>query len=250
MKNKLHDKINSTAVLTDIRNFSETFKNFQNADSTDFLEFLELYYSSQNTLAVILSDRFHMSTTGDGILCIFLDKDHHRRGFAYILATHRLLNKLCDNFIGDHAPAHISFGMGADSGNVWNVGEDYLNTYVGTVINRAARIEALTKSMAKTTTAVGNSLYKELIKDFHPEINTEMKPYKSYDDLLSANPNAVRLSEHYMLRYAMDMPLRGLQKDAPIFRMVDSLVDDDVTYWALMRQLIKDDKVERLKELI
>jgi class 3 adenylate cyclase len=246
----LNDKIHATAVITDIRNFSETFKNFQNADSTDFLEFLELYYASQNTLATILSDDFHMSSSGDGILTIFMSDDHHKNGYAFVLASHKMLNKLCYNFVGEHHPAHISFGMGADSGNVWNVGEDYLNTYVGTVINRAARIEALTKSMANTTTAVGNSLYKSLIKEFYPTTYKEMKGYKNYDELLNKNPKSVLLSKHFMLQYAMDMPLKGVQKDAPIFRMSDSLVANENSYWNVMSKLVNKEKLERLKEFI
>jgi len=247
---KLSDKIHSTAVITDIRNFSETFKNFQNAESTDFLEFLELYYNSQSTLADILSEDYHMSSTGDGILAIFMDEKHHRNGYAYILASHRLLNKLCDNFVGEHAPAHISFGMGADSGNVWNIGDNELNTYVGTVINRAARIEASTKMMAKTTTAVGNSLYKSLIKEFFPKTHKDMEKYETYDELLNDNPKAILLSKHFMLQYVMDMPLRGVQKDAPIFRMSDTLVGKDDLFWGMMHKLIDKEKIERLKNLI
>ncbi len=247
---KLSDKIHSTAVITDIRNFSETFKNFQNAESIDFLEFLELYYNSQATLAEILSEDYHMSSTGDGILAIFMGKEHHKNGYAYILASHRLLNKLCDNFVGKHAPAHISFGMGADSGNVWNIGDNELNTYVGTVINRAARIEASTKMMAKTTTAVGNSLYKSLIKEFFPNTHNDMEKYATYDELLNENPKAVLLSKHFMLQYVMDMPLRGVQKDAPIFRMSDALVGKDDLFWGMMNKLINKEKIERLKNLI
>jgi len=247
---KLSDKIQSTAVITDIRNFSETFKNFQNAESTDFLKFLELYYNSQATLAEIISNDFHMSSTGDGILAIFMGQEHYKNGYAYILATHKLLNKLCNNFVGKNVPAQISFGMGADSGSVWNIGNDDLNTYVGTVINRAARIEASTKMMAKTTTAVGNSLYKSLIKDFFPNTYKDMENYATYDDLLNENPKSVLLSKHFMLQYVMDMPLRGVQKDAPIFRMSDALVGKDDLFWGMMNKLIDKEKIERLNNLI
>lgn len=242
-------EIDSTAIITDIRNFSQTFKNCQNANSSDFLEFLESYYESQKVLADVLSDDYHMSLIGDGILAVFMGDNNHRNGYAYVLASHRIINKLCDNFYSEFSSEKISFGMGADSGTVYSLGYDNLSTYVGTVINRAARIEQLTKGMAKTTTAVGNSLYKKLIKDFHPEINEVMKPYTSYDELLSDNHSIVMVSEHYMLRYAMDMPLKGVQKDAPIFRMVNDLVSNDEAYWGLMGELLSDEKIKKLKKL-
>jgi len=247
---ELKDKINSTAVMIDIRNFSETFKNCQNAESRDFLDFLELYYASQSALAEILSDNFHMSLIGDGILSIFMGENNHRNGYAYILASHRLLNKLCGGFISEHATEQLSFGMGADSGNVWKLGNNGLSTYVGTVINRASRIEGNTKNMANTTTAVGNSLYKSLIKDFYPTTHKEMEAYTSYDELLNENPKAVLLSKHFMLQYAMDMPLKGVQKDAPIFRMSNTLVGKDDMYWGIMKKLIGNDKIKKLEGLI
>lgn len=247
---KLDDKIHSTAIITDIRNFSQTFKNCQNAESTDFLDFLELYYDTQYKLANILSDNFHMSLIGDGILAIFMGKKNHREGYAYILTSHRLLNKLCNKFVSEYLTDEISFGMGADCGHVWKLGTDFLNTYVGTVINRASRIESQTKIMSNTTTAVGNSLYKSLIKDFYPATYKEMEDYHSYDALLNDNPKAVLLSKHFMLQYVMDMPLKGVQKDAPIFRMSDSLVGRDDLYWGVMSRLVDENKLKKLKELI
>jgi class 3 adenylate cyclase len=247
---KLEQKIHSTAIITDIRNFSQTFKKCQYSDSPDFLDFLELYYDTQHTIANILSDNFHMSLIGDGILAIFIGEQNHRYGYAYVLASHRILHKLCDNFVSEHIQDKISFGMGADCGNVWKLGNDDLNTYVGTVINRASRIESQTKIMSNTTTAVGNSLYKSLIKDFYPTVYDEMENYTTYDALLNDNPKSVLVSKHFMLQYVMDMSLKGVEKDAPIFRMSDSLINKDELFWGIMTKLIDEDKLKRIKELI
>lgn len=233
----------STAVITDIRNFSKTFKEFQNNESDNFLHFIEEYYMMENNLARIISDEVHMSSTGDGIVAIFLDDEtHHKDGFAYILATHRLLNQLCNKFMEENPGSFISFGIGSDSGNVWKVGTGFLRTYVGTVINRAARIEEMTKIFANTTTAVGNSVYKYLMKEFYPStyevIQSNIDAGGDYDSILNTNPDTVLASNRFALQYVFDMPLKGIQGDAPIFRVSESLVWDDDLYWSVMKMLL------------
>jgi class 3 adenylate cyclase len=251
MSNLEKNKIHSTSVITDLRNFSKTFKDFQNKNSEDFLQFIEEYYSTLNSLATILSDKIWIDSIGDGILAIFLDEEtHHKSGYAYILASHRAIHSLCSKFISEHKDSHISFGIGADSGNVWKVGEGYLNTYVGTVINRAARIETTTKSFEKSTTAIGNSLYKSLLKDFYPSAYTLVDETDDYDALLNKNPETVLISKQFMLQYAYDMPLKGIQSNAPIFRLSDSLAKEDDMYWSVMANLVGGEKSEKVKQII
>lgn len=247
---KIRNKHLSTTVITDIRNFSKTFKDFQHRESSDFLEFLDNYYACQSVVANVISDNVYMSSTGDGILAIFMGEDHHKNGYAYMLATHRVLGDLCQDFINAHPDTHISFGMGGDSGNVWNIGSDYLNTYVGTVINRASRIEGTTKLFANTTTAVGNSLYKYLIEEVYPETYALMEEHETYDALLNEKPETVLISKEFMLQYVFDMPLKGIDSNAPIFRMSDSLVKNDELYWGVLNKLIDKDRVKLLESIL
>jgi class 3 adenylate cyclase len=251
MSNLEKNKRHSTSVITDLRNFSKTFKDFQNNNSESFLEFIEEYYFTLNSLATTISDKTWIDSIGDGILAIFLDKEtHHKSGFAYILASHRVVHNLCDKFMEDNEGSRISFGIGADSGNVWKVGKGYLNTYVGTVINRSARIESTTKSFGKATTAIGNSLYKSLLKDFYPSAYTLVDETDDYDALLNSNPETVLISKQFMLQYAYDMPLKGIQANAPIFRLSDSLAKDDKLFWSVMTKLIGEEKTEQVREII
>lgn len=251
MSNLEKNKRHSTSVITDLRNFSKTFKDFQNNDSEKFLEFIEEYYSTLNYLAGVISEKVWIDSIGDGMLAIFLDKeDHHKKGYAYILAVNRALNKMCAKFIEENPSAHVSFGTGADSGNVWRVGKGYLNTYVGTVINRASRIEATTKLFGKSTTAIGNSLYKNLVRDFYPNIYASMEGYPDYDTLLNSKPETMLISKKLMLYYAHDMQLKGIQSNAPIFKMSESLVQDDELYWGVMNKLVGKEKVKRIKNII
>ena len=247
--NYLDKKRQATSVITDIRNFSETFKNFQWKDSDNFLEFIDEYYTNQSMLANTISDNVYMSSTGDGIVTIFLGENNHKEGFAYVLATQRSLQKLCDKFMKNNEGTVISFGMGADSGNVWGVGSGFLSTYVGTVINRSSRIEAMTKLFAKTTTAVGNALYMKLLKDYYPSFHEIIEKNECYDSVLNENPEAVLISKKFTLQYIFDMPLKGIQGDAPIFRVSESLVSDDKLYWDLMSRLLGD-KLESIRNII
>jgi class 3 adenylate cyclase len=247
--NYLDKKRQATSVITDIRNFSETFKNFQWKDSDNFLEFIDEYYTNQSMLANTISDNVYMSSTGDGIVTIFLGENNHKEGFAYVLASQRLLQKLCDKFMKNNEDAIISFGIGADSGNVWSVGTGFLSTYVGTVINRSSRIEAMTKLFAKTTTAVGNALYMKLLSDYYPSFHEIIDKNKCYDSVLNENPEAVLISKKFTLQYIFDMPLKGIQGDAPIFRVSESLVNDDKLYWDLISKLLGD-KLESVKNII
>ncbi len=251
MSNLEKNKRYSTSVITDLRNFSKTFKEFQNNNSEEFLEFIEEYYFTLNSLVKTISDDTWINSLGDGILAIFLDKrSHHKSGYAYILASHRAIHNLCNKFMSENDNSQISFGIGADSGNVWEVGEGYLNTYVGTVINRAARIESTTKNFGKATTAIGNSLYKSLLKEFYLSAYNLVNETDDYDALLNNNPETVLISKEFMLQYAYNMPLKGIQANAPIFRLSDSLAADDVLYWKVMENLVGKEKSEKIRAII
>jgi class 3 adenylate cyclase len=250
MSNIIKKQEDSTAVITDIRRFSETFKLFQNRNDDRFLQFIESYYNVQNSIASIVSDRVHMSSTGDGVLAIFMNEKHYRSAYAYIIASHRALTNLCLKFMEEHKETKISFGIGADSGHVWNVGQGKLNTYVGTVINRASRIEAHTKMFAETTTSIGNSLYRKLLKDFYPASYDLMNEYENYRVLLNENPEVVLVSSQLLLQYIHEMELKGIQNNAPIFRLDDLLAEEDSKFWKVMNKLLTKEESQNIEFLL
>jgi class 3 adenylate cyclase len=244
------DKRHCVSVITDIRNFSKTFKDFQYNESDAFLEFIDEYYLLENNLARTLSDKVYVSSQGDSILSIFLDKkDSHKKAYAYILLTHRMLGELCDKFMKDNPGASVSFGLGADSGNVWKAGDGYLRTYVGTAINRSSRIESITKGFADSTTAIGNSLYKSLLKEFYPSSYKILNENPNYDAVLVENAEAILISKEFALQYIYNMPLKGIDGSAPIFRMSEELIKNDVLFWNLLNQLVGEEKLAKIKKL-
>ena len=143
----------------------------------------------------------------------------------------------------------ISFGIGADSGNVWKVGEGYLSTYMGTVINRSKRLEQTTKLFAKATTAIGNGLYMKLLKEYYPSTHQLVLENNDYDELLNKNVETILISKQFMLQYVYDIELRGIQANAPLFRMSESLVRDEKLYWGVMEKLIGEEQIKKIKEI-
>lgn len=251
MKEKRNKKI-TTSVIIDIRNFSKTFKEFQNNDSDLFLDFIDEYYLGQHTIAKAISEDYHIASIGDGIMTNFMDeKKQCKEAYAYILASHRYIQNLCDKFMRENEGTYLSFGMGADLGNVWSVGGDgVMKNYVGTAINRASRIEGVTKMFGEVTTAIGNSLYMNLLKEFHIKDYKAVKVVNDYDKLLTSNTDAVLASKKFLLYFLFNMPLKGIQENAPIFRMSKSLSSDDNLYWNLMNSLVGSEKTNNIKNII
>lgn len=238
----------ATTILTDIRNFSGLFENFQYKESNEFLNFIERYYEIQSEIANIISDDIHMGTTGDGVLTIFLSDSNYIEGYAYLLSTHRALNKLCEEFTNSTG-IKASFGIGSDSGNIWEVGNGLLKTYVGTVINRTSRIEANTKLFGDTKASIGFHLYNRLIEHFYPASFAIMKT-DNYDKLLVDNPEVVLISKEFMLFYIFEMELKNIEKPIPIFRLSESMASNDDIYWRVMSKLLSEDKIKAIKAIL
>lgn len=243
------NKTSTTTILTDIRNFSGLFEKFQYEDSNEFLEFIEKYYQLQSDIANIISDDIHMGTTGDGVLTIFLSDKNHIDGYAFFLSVHRALNKLCNDFT-KKTGVKTDFGIGSDSGNVWRIGNGYLTTYVGSVINRTSRIEANTKLFGDTKASIGFHLYDRLIEDFYPESHKIMNNNTNYDELLVNNPEVVLVSKEFMLFYIFEMELKNIEEPLPIFRLSESMSNNDDTYWKVMSKLLNSDKLDKLKGIL
>lgn len=238
----------ATTILTDIRNFSGLFENFQYKESNEFLNFIERYYEIQSEIANIISDDIYMGTTGDGVLTIFLSDKNYIEGYAYLLSTHRSLNKLCEEFTNSTG-IKSSFGIGSDSGNIWEVGTGLLKTYVGTVINRTSRIEANTKLFGDTKASIGFNLYNRLIEHFYPTSFDIMKT-DNYDKLLVYNPEVVLISKEFMLFYIFEMELKNIEKPIPIFRLSESMASNDDIYWRVMSKLLSEDKINAIKAIL
>lgn len=251
--NEVKNEKYATSVITDIRNFTGVFEKYQKKNSNVFRDFLEKYYKIQSDLAEIISDEVHMNSTGDGVLTVFMSDKSYIEGYAFLLLVHKGLKKLCKEFTKETG-IKMSFGIGADSGQVFDVGKNmnmYLDTYVGTVINRTARIEAMTKMFADTKAAIGGHLYNKLLEELHPVAFDVMKNYvKKYDTLLHKHPEVVLVSKELMLYYIFEMVLKNIDKPLPLFRLSEYLMKNEKSYWDLIDKLLPKEKIEKIKGFI
>jgi len=241
----------ATSVMTDIRNFTGIFEKFQQNDSSEFLEFLEQYYKIQSDVASAISDDIHMSSTGDGVLTIFLSDNHSLEGYAFLLITHRRLSQLCADFT-EKTGTYTSFGIGADSGNVWDVGKGmaaHLDTYVGTVINRTSRIEANTKLFGNTIASIGYYLYNRLLEQLHPSEHKMMIESTNHDELLIKHPEVIMVSQELMLFYIFEIELKNIDKPVAIFRLSEYMASDDSFYWGVINKLLPPETIEKINSI-
>jgi len=67
---------------------------------------------------------------------------------------------------------------------------------------------------------------------------------------LNTNPEAILISKQLMLQYIFDMQLKGIQANAPIFRLSEVLVNDDNLYWKVMTKLVDEEKLYKIKRIV
>ena len=85
---------------------------------------------------------------------------------------------------------------------------------------------------------------KNLLKDFYPAFHELIEEVNDYDIVLNENPEAVLISKKFCLQYVFNMPLKGIQEDAPIFRVSESLISDDKIFWGILEKLIGEKSAE------
>ena len=239
--------------MSDIRNFTGLFEEFQNKENEEFLTLIEEYYSKHLLYSELVSrDKIYLNSTGDGILTIFMGKNHHKEGYAFFLIMMRVLNKLFEDF-AEQCNVRTSFGLGIDCGEIWEVNRKQNNkiirTYLGSVINRASRIEEKTKEF-KTNVLISGNIFNRLMQDLFPEHNEELKKFQNnYEKLLATSSDLefVIMSKRLMMTYIFDMILKGISKPLPIFRVVTEMYNDDREYWRLMVMLIGKDRAKVVK---
>lgn len=244
------NKIDSTVIMSDIRNFTGMFERFQNEENDDFILLIEKYYSKHLLFAELVSDdKIYLNSTGDGILTIFMGKNHHREGYAFFLIMMKVLSKMFDEFSKKY-DIETAFGLGIDCGTIWEVSQKQNNkiirTYLGSVINRASRIEEKTKEFV-TNVLISGNLYVRLMEDLYPELNHELEKFKNnYDTLLASSSDLkfVVMSKRLMMSYIFKMILKGIKEPLPIFRILSGMYEKEMEFWRLIIMLIGKEKAK------
>ncbi len=234
-----YPKIDSTVVISDIRNFTHLFEVFQKNDNDDFLRFMEEYYSLGLKLAGLVSEdkSFYITTAGDGILAFFFEEHHERLAYLYSLLLYQLMEKACFAFNRKHG-CEVSFGVGLETGYVQKVsstvGSEKIETYLGSVINIAARIEGTTKNFDRTKLIIGEKVYRRLVQNLFEEeykhlVEKSSSLRQDYDEVIKHHNEMNKLNQDLMLFYIFEHNLKGVDMPLPLFRLSPTLADMDKT---------------------
>ena len=178
----VNDMIKSTVLMFDIRNFTDNLFYFSEKKDNSFTQFIKKLIEEGTYLTKHFSnnEEFYINSTGDGFLIIFFGNNHEIRCFLLGLVLTIKFNKLCKDF-NKKNNRNISFGIGLESGTVEKIiTKGIVNnpyTYLGNVINIAARIESETKSHARANMLIGQEINNSLVKkvfniDYHSLMNT------------------------------------------------------------------------------
>jgi class 3 adenylate cyclase len=170
----------ATALIIDIRDFTPTFHAFDREEHGDrFLDFVDRFQGvcvrcCRASFDGDPGERLYLSSTGDGVLAVFegapSEPDSHHALRAWLVAL-RLAKALPPVFeeLDGVAPTKDAprFGIGMESGFVKRVGMPPIGTRLGHCINRAARLEPITKTFAATMLVVGEECNRLLTKGLH-----------------------------------------------------------------------------------
>ena len=233
--------LDATAVLVDLRNFTPNLKASPvGADGSNvFCELLAHFYGicvEAAIIAVGASDTppMYLNSTGDGVLMVFFDPDHHyRHGFLTTLMLNCTLRSVCETYNAEHGRPGVpttSFGIGIESGQVCRVtdtgrgGDVVVETYIGDCINVAARAEGFTKSVHETHAIVGvhtNSLLCRALCDANYQrlMNVALDQEIDDDARLAIHDEMMTLNRRLCLTFMQVTVLKGVDEPIPLFRV-------------------------------
>ncbi len=235
----------ASILIVDIRNFTPNLKDSERSAATHkaFCHFLSQFYQTcvetcSSACDPSESQPLYINSTGDGILSVFLSRRRHFID-AY-LAGIMLFNRLPVLFDAYNrnkkglAPA-VSFGIGADSGEVWRVtsadapeGKPVIETYIGDCINIAARVESVTKEHDRTHMIISQRTYELLCRSLCDTDYNHLWRQATNSDLTGRKKKTVwdrmnKLDESFLLRFISAYNLRGVSEAIRLYRLSPTL---------------------------
>jgi len=255
------EPIDASVLIFDIRNFTDTLRDFEAIDDDSFLLFVQDICSCGYNIYFQLSpcNNIYFNTTGDGFLVIFGGENHYLTCYLYgivfnIIASEKVLafNKNKD--------INLSYGIGMESGMVKKIiistKPRDLYTYIGNVINIASRIEAENKNHARANMIIGGQINQLLVKKLYGIdyflLMEEVKKSNSTEEITTLIDKMNRINQELLLSYIFEHNLKGVDKPMPLFRLSPSLLRQErKTYNTVVKNLSQIiDREEYIKSLI
>lgn len=240
--------LEATTLIADLRNFTPNL----NASREDgeginlFCGFLADFYADCLTsclLALPPSIRndppLHVSSTGDGMLIIFLGEWHFGYGFLAAIIMDMALSRRCAEYNNDpqfaNAPG-TSYGIGIESGLVSQVQaspstrmtRQVIDTYIGHCINVAARAEAITKTIDQANTIIADNAVEMVGRALFGAAFKELRDHElrcsTDEERLSIHDQMNQLNHDLCLSYINNHILKGVASPLPLYRLARSAI--------------------------
>ena len=254
----------ATALVVDLRNFTPNLKaSLTDAQQVNvFCRFLaEFHALCLDTFLVALPPEnrrgadLHIGTTGDGVVACFLHPERHAaHGYLSALVLQSVLQPACVGYNREHAPprvARVSFGIGLESGTVWEVraenpqvrGAAPIETYVGHCINVASRAQEASKNLHRARTIIAAHANQLLARELWDV---------DYSGLVASTRNQVNDARYLAIEEEMNEvnrrmclgfihlhSLRGVDRPIALFRVSESTARiGNPRFDALLNQLV------------
>jgi len=227
------ESIEASVLIFDIRNFTDTLKNFETKNDDSFLLFVQDVCSLGYNIYSQLSpcNNIYFNTTGDGFLVIFGRENHYITCYLFgILFSIITANKF--TAFNHNEDENISYGIGMESGMVKEIiistGPNGLCTYIGNVINIASRIEAETKNHARANMVIGCQINQLLVKKLYDidylSLMEEVKNSNSIEKITNLIDKMNKINQKLLLSYIFEHNLKGIDRPMPLFRLSPSLL--------------------------
>jgi class 3 adenylate cyclase len=255
----MRSSVEGTAIFLDIRNFTSNLNNLFTDDS--YLSLIEKVYEKGIELGIeFCSEKeFYINTTGDGFLAIFLGKDNCINAYFYSLLLHHCLSKLfVEYFKSELMTGQYYFGIGLEFGEMKNVRtkqiDKEINTYLGNVINIAARLEALSKDHTRSPIIFGPCLNECLVREIFGECYTELmdqaKKSDSTENAQALHQKMTMINSKLLSSYIFEHKLKGVDSPVPVFRVSPTLFNMDTSHFKDLVGLLPDNKINKIHEVL
>lgn len=250
----MSDKKECSVLFLDVRNFTNLMSKYSDNSTFHALISKVYEYGLKFAGAFCNTEDFYINSTGDGFLCIIFGETHYIKAYLVGLLLVKYIIKDFESFFefaNENKPLNgmYYYGIGIESGYVYEVkakneGKE-VKTYLGNVINEAARIESLSKEHGRAPLLYGKEL-NNLIADnvFNVKYNELIKDAKD-------NPNQCTVDEEYnaMLRvneimlssYIFEHKLKGVDEPRPIYRLSPTLYRNmKIEDWKFLKLIPKE----------
>ena len=250
----------ATGVLVDLRNFTPSLNaaGVDDRGTNRFCYTLADFYAEtldQCMRALAPAERdepaISVSSTGDGLLVVFMGPRHFANGLLAAFLLEAGLTTSCQrhNEANPNMPT-ISFGVGVESGEVSRIragaGIASVDTVIGHCVNIAARVEALTKLIASARVIVADSTVELCAEAFHgttfASLRAQERAAGNDTDRVGLQKRMNEINREMCLTFLDRYALKGVEEPVPLYRLDDSATCGGVTRFdRLLEHLVGDD---------